>query len=94
MNLEISAKSLQKYIKSKQDKRKNIYKQLLIKCYKHINFNAKRKHQYFCIFIVPVLNLGIPIIDINNCIYYIKKKLEKKDFKVTVLENNSLYISW
>ena len=94
MNIEISPKLLQEYIKSKKDKRKNIYRHILDKCYKHIRFTVLRKREYFCTFNIPIIDYGIPIVDIKNCTYYLKKKLEKKGFYVEILGDNNIYISW
>ena len=85
--------SLNKKRDQLRNKKINYYKKVLQKCYKKIKITAD-KPKSSCYFIIPTFTIGIPLYDLNDCIIYIKRTLEKQGFLTLFFKPNALFISW
>jgi hypothetical protein len=89
----VKAKDL---IKSQEEKKKikeKTFKKILERIEKKISI-ASNSDFYYTYYEIPELILGLPLYSVQDCIKYVKKKLEKNGFKVLFSEPNILLISW
>lgn len=77
-------------LKRKKDYNEELYR----KCLKNIDYNVSI-NKFELLYNIPSRNESIKDYNFYESLIYIKKKLEKKDFIVSIiLKNQSLYISW
>ena len=87
----LNVNELQKEHKIKKNKLKCMVKAVLEDCYKRI----KKRNDIGCTamkYTLPAIQLGFPLLDPVVCMKYIKKKLEKGEFKVLQLTENTLIV--
>lgn len=75
--------------------RKNqIYETIYDKITSKIKFTNSNTQNCYCLYQFNQLEYGIPNYDINECISYVSEKLRKNHFKVGIIANNKIMISW
>tara|TARA_B100001996_G_C18608993_1_gene572938 strand:- start:293 stop:586 length:294 start_codon:yes stop_codon:yes gene_type:complete len=88
---------LQKKSDAKKQQTKLILKTLLEQVYKKINYRNNydffnNKKEVICI--IPLIQMGLPLYDINKCLKYIIAKLKKGGFYIVQLDINKIKIVW
>ena len=89
----LNAEDLLREQKDRKKKTKQIYKDILENCYKKIKL-MNNKNQTSTVFRLQIIQIGYPLYDIIYAAKYIKHKLTKGGFKVTIINTNSLCIDW
>jgi hypothetical protein len=84
---------LTKTHQKKQEKRIEIYDEILRRCHKKIK-DANSIDMSACRFTVPPFVAGLPIYQIKPCIAYLIIKLQNNGFDIFYEKPNTLYISW
>lgn len=69
------------------------YKKVLEHCYSFMKIMSDHG-KTDCIFEVPAIIVSCPSIDIEECVLYMAKKLDKKKLHYYFYPPNKLYISW
>jgi len=93
MNYNLSVDDILIQQKIRNKKKIRIYKKVLEKCYHRIKF-ASKKDIKWCFFVVPNYIVGTPLYNVNACIIYVIKQLERGGFLVKYTHPNLIYISW
>ena len=88
----VNAADLKRENKKKNKEKMSIYKKVYERIDKTILL-ANSKDYESCKYEVPEFLLGVPLYDLDNCIDYIDKKLEKNGFQKS-WEGNIVYIDW
>ncbi len=78
----------------KDEKRLEIYENILEKVHQKIRLTSKTSDDKFCFFSVPIYVYGLPLFDVNNCIIFLTKKLSDNGFDIRYTHPNLLLISW
>lgn len=91
--LMIKAADLFKEQKQKEEKKKEIFKNIYSKIEKKIVLTSKNNF-YQCWYEVPAFLVGLPLYKVKDCIEYIITTLKTNGFKVDLYEPNLLYINW
>lgn len=89
----LNARDLIKDQKKRKETMKQVYKDLLEKCYKKIK-NANKTFQTFVMFKLNAFCVGYPLYDINYAMKYITYKLKKGGFTVNKNSENTILIDW
>lgn len=89
----LDARELTKERNAIKKKSKQVYKNILEKCYNKIK-NANVLNQTFITFRLNPLHLGEPLYDITYAMRYLQHKLKKGNFKVTISAPCTLFIDW
>jgi hypothetical protein len=77
-----------------KDKRKfDTYNKIYKKIEKKISLESAANN-YYTLYEIPELILGIPLFNVRESSLYIKKQLEKNGFKVDHYDPNKLLITW
>ena len=84
---------LRKTKKDKEDRRIDIYNEILKLCHSKI-IRSSKEEQEKCFFQIPEMRIGLPVYNTKNCTAYIILKLRKNGFKVKYINPNILYIDW
>ena len=74
-------------------KSKQVYKNILEKCYCKIK-NANVNNQTFIIYRLNPIHLGEPLYDITYAVRYLQHKLKKGNFKVSITSPCTIFIDW
>jgi hypothetical protein len=85
---------LKQELLEKKHKRHKIYETIYDKVTNKIKFTNSNTENCYCIFQFKKLEYGLPSYDINECISYISEKLRKNHFKIGLIGNNQIIISW
>jgi hypothetical protein len=85
---------LKQEILEKKHKRHQIYETIYQKITGKIKFTNSNTQNYYCIYKFKAIEFGLPLYDINECISYVSEKLRKNHFKVGLISDNSIMISW
>jgi phage anti-repressor protein len=85
---------LKQEILERKYKRHQIYETIYEKITSKIKFTNSNTHNCYCIYKFKIIEYGLPSYDINECISYVSEKLRKNHFKVGLIANNSIIISW
>jgi hypothetical protein len=88
-----NVKELNAQFISRQTRRHVCFEKTLEGCSSFIKKHAD-KNATVCFYVVPEFLIGYPLYDINECITYIKDKLEKSGFLIKYYFPRILYISW
>ncbi len=78
----------------KDEKRTEIYENILDKVHQKIKLTSKTSDDKFCFYSVPIYVYGLPLFDVNNCILFLTKKLTYNGFDIRYTHPNLLLISW
>jgi len=78
----------------KKNTRKMVYESIYKQCCEKIRYMNKQWHKTSCSFIVPSIQIGLPIYKMETCIVYLMHQLKKKGFYLEFLFPNKLNISW
>ena len=89
----LNANDLYKERNEIKNKSKQIYKDLLDKCYKKIR-NANLNKQTKIIFRLQVIHLDKPLYDLNYAQEYIIRRLKKGNFRVHPISQCKIFIDW
>ena len=79
--------------KKKKEHRIKCYKKIIEMCLNKINLVAKTQIEKTW-YEIPSFVLGYASFKIEDCAKYVRKKLEKKGFKVKLVTDNLLFIDW
>jgi hypothetical protein len=88
-----NVKELNAQLVSRQTRRHVCFEKTLEACSSFIKKHAD-KNATVCFYVVPEFLIGYPLYDINECITYIKDKLEKSGYLTKYYFPRILYISW
>jgi len=81
--------------KSKDASRLRAYNKILEQIYNRIRVSSKLPNsQCYLLYTVPPFILGLPKIDIEDCVIYIIYQLRHAKYEVRYTPPNMLYISW
>ena len=86
-------KEVMGYQNNVTERKNNAFDTLLEKCKNRIRHHAKNGH-LFCIYQIPPYTVGLPIYNQSEACTYLFNNIIKDGFKVQILENYELYISW
>lgn len=89
----VTAGELFKEQKEREEKRKKIFK----KVYKLVErriVEASKINSYQCYYEIPNFVMNVPLYSLEDCKDYIIDKLKKNDFKVQLISENMILISW
>ena len=76
-------------------KQLSIFKKILNRIHKRINFNGRTKPKdKFIFFTVPEYLFGEPLYNQGDCVGYLVIKLQENGFNVRYMHPNTLFISW
>lgn len=89
----MSLNEILKIKQQKKDSQKELYNIIYIKAKNYIMTNAKNGTDA-CIFKIPSLVFGHPLVDIESTMEYITYKLTHKGFMVFPIDKQHIYISW
>lgn len=89
----LKASDLRDSNKLKQEKLKNYFKQILQECYNKIKL-SNEKGTTNCSFRVRFVNRDMPLINVEQALEYIIRKLKKGGFKVVKTQTNAIVIDW
>lgn len=78
----------------KKNNRKLIYENLYKQCCEKVRYMNEQWHKTSCNFIVPSIQMGMPIYKMETCIVFIMYQLKQKGFFVQFVYPNILNISW
>jgi hypothetical protein len=78
----------------KDERRLEIYENILDKVHQKIKLTSKTSEDKFCFYSVPTYVYGLPLFDTNNCIIFLTKKLSDNGFDIRYTHPNLLLISW
>ena len=84
---------INKKISNKAESAKMVYEKVLDSIFTRIERGASVK-QLWILYQVPEFLLGLPLVNINECIGYVIEVLTAKGFLVNYYFPNTLYISW
>lgn len=93
-NMDISMGELTQAHIEKKNNRKMIYENLYKQCCEKIRYMNEQWHKTSCNFIVPSIQMGMPIYKMETCIVFIMYQLKEKGFFVQFVYPNILNISW
>lgn len=91
----INIYSLPKKRSKREEKRIEIYENVLKMCHKKIKLNSEIENgETYLFYTIPSIILGFPIFDQYSCCDYICNKLSQNGFKIVNVGNNMIFISW
>lgn len=85
---------LKQEILERKHKRHKTYETIYEKITGKIKFTNSNTQNCYCIYQFNQLEYGIPSYDINECMSYVSEKLRKNHFKVGVIGQNRIMVSW
>jgi hypothetical protein len=91
---DISMSELTRTHIEKKNTRKMVYDNIYKQCCEKIRYMNSQWHKTCCSFIVPSIQMGMPIYKMETCIVYLMYKLKQKGFYLEFLYPNKLNISW
>jgi hypothetical protein len=94
MSKMININELHREQDKKEEKRIEIYENILDKVHQKIKLTSRTSADKFCFFSVPIYVYGLPLFDVNSCIIYLTKKLSDNGFDIRYTHPNLLLISW
>ena len=80
--------------KSRDSSRLKAYNTILEQIYTRIVTTSKSSAQAFLLYTVPPFILGLPRLDLEDCIVYLVYQLRSQSYEVRYTYPNLLYISW
>jgi hypothetical protein len=94
MSKMININELHREQTRKDERRLEIYENILDKVHQKIKLTSKTSEDKFCFYAVPTYVYGLPLFDTNNCIIFLTKKLSDNGFDIRYTHPNLLLISW
>ena len=94
MSKMININELHREQTRKDERRLEIYENILDKVHQKIKLTSRSSDDKFCFFSVPTYVYGLPLFDVNNCIIYLTQKLSDNGFDIRYTHPNLLLISW
>lgn len=91
---DISLKELTRAHIEKTNARKMVYDTIYKQCCEKIRYMNTQWHKTACYFIVPSIQIGMPLYKMETCVVYLMYKLRQKGFNIQFLYPNRLVISW
>ena len=73
--------------------RQETYNRVLHSCHNRIRRASENGHTV-CVFDMPMLIMGLPILQTDTCMAYIKQNLERIGLAVQLLAPSRMLISW
>ena len=89
----LKASELRESSKGRTSKNRELYKQLLKQCNDKIMRHNQRGFKSM-IFKLNPISVGMPVYNSQHALLYILRKLQQGGFKVSVVDNASLFIDW
>lgn len=90
----ISLKELTRAHIEKTNARKMVYETIYKQCCEKIRYMNKQWYKTSCYFIVPSIQMGMPIYKMETCVVYLMYKLRQEGFSIQFVYPNRLIISW
>lgn len=90
---KINVNDLYNKANQKETNKFKIYDMILEKCYTRIK-RYSENNKLRCLFEIPTFMLGVPLYDFIKLKSYIIQELKKNYFKVIIINDNIIYISW
>jgi len=79
----------------KEKTKEKIYDDVLKECHKKIIRSVKlNPYNNYCFYVIPTFIFGVPLYNMNNCIYYLINNLSKNGFNINYTHPNLLIITW
>jgi hypothetical protein len=91
---DISLKELTRAHIEKTNARKMVYDTIYKQCCEKIRYMNTQWHKTECSFIVPSIQIGMPLYKMETCVVYLMYKLRLKGFNIQFMYPNRLSISW
>lgn len=91
---DISLKELTRAHIEKTNARKMVYDTIYKQCCEKIRYMNSQWHKTACYFIVPSIQIGMPLYKMETCVVYLMYKLKQKGFSIEFIYPNRLTISW
>lgn len=91
---KISIDELTKAHIEKKNTRKMIYENIYKQCCEKIRFMNQQYHMTSCDFIVPLIQIGMPMYKLETCVVFVMHYLKQEGFYVEFMYPNRLIISW
>jgi hypothetical protein len=89
----LNLNELQKYQKSRENRKYDYFEEVLKKCHHKIKTSAAN-FEIQCFFQVPSFILGLPSYSQKLCCEYVMNKLIQDGLKVLFINPNILFITW
>lgn len=93
MPKDIKAGDIIKSQREREKKRENIYKNIYTLIENKILQSSKSDY-YYTYYEVPSYVYGLPIYNVEDCIDYVTRRLEKNDFTVKYQGDYTILITW
>lgn len=90
---KLSLSELHARARVRNQNRQDTFDRVLHSCHNRIRRASENGHTV-CVFDVPVLILGLPILQTEACVAYIKQQLERTGLAVQQLAPSKILISW
>ena len=79
----------------KENNKKEIYDNVLLKCHNKIKTSSKiHPYNHWCYFVIPNFIYGMPFHNKEECINYLFTNLTKNGFEITYTHPNLFIITW
>lgn len=91
---DVNIKKLRKEDKLRKKNRQKCFDKIKTMCLNKIAFVSKTGNATSIVFRVPMIMLGYPSYKMSSCTSYLTKKIEKRGFKVILLNEMDLLIYW
>ena len=91
---DITLKELTRAHIEKTNARKMVYDTIYKQCCEKIRYMNSQWHKTACYFIVPSIQIGMPLYKMETCVVYLMYKLKQKGFSIEFVYPNRLTISW
>ena len=89
----LNLNELQKYQKSRENRKYDYFEEVLKKCHHKIKISAANL-EIQCFFQIPSFILGLPSYSQKLCCEYVMNKLIQDGLKVLFINPNILFITW
>lgn len=91
--MDITIKDIQTIYDKKQTKKQEYYDKIMIKIIELMKKTAE-EGKNMCMYVVPNIILGMPIYNINECMFYLLSNLKQNGFECTYALPNIIMIFW
>ena len=89
----LTASDLIKNQMKRDEKRKEVFDVILLKCCQKIR-KCDEVRLTYCVFEIPEYVFGFPLYKLQDCVQYLLTELKKKEFKVKFAFPVTLIITW
>lgn len=86
-------KDIQNIYDNKQNKKQEYYDKIMVKIIALMKKSAE-EGKNMCMYVIPNIILGMPIYNINECMFYLISNLKQNGFECTYALPNIIMIFW